>query len=424
MLTYTTSYCTGKLKTWDIPTGQLMANSTQEFGYQVSMSYTKNAVLTGFFKPGIYRVNPYTVGRESYESTGVKTWVDKAIWGSTRYEATMIGDQSEHGVQALRNRLPPITSSIGNYSERALVKAYGKLGAADVNLGECIGEYRETLNLLRHPFLELRKFLSSSNYRNLGLWQSLTHYSLSGKWVERGGRVITGKRAAKVAADTWLEFRYGFMPLVYTVMDIMEMVDKKKGVLFNPNLIRKAVANVKAETSIPFLTDTLTYGTSYTNMRLSSTGTDKMNFHASVQYKLTAPPALLKRLSLTGEFLPEVAWELTRLSFVVDWWYGIGPWLATLRFTPEIVVLGNTVSYKIDRNVSVKCDTNVGNFASNYAPYTIRGEIVKYRYQYFCRRVNLSLPLFPLLQLEFRSVKHAIDAAALILQPLLSGKRR
>jgi len=47
-------------------------------------------------------------------------------------------------------------------------------------------------------------------------------------------------------------------------------------------------------------------------------------------------------------------WELTTLSFVVDWLVSIGPWLGTLRVNPACEILGNTVGVKVESEFTIK----------------------------------------------------------------------
>jgi hypothetical protein len=94
--------------------------------------------------------------------------------------------------------------------------------------------------------------------------------------------------------------------------------------------------------------------------------------------------------------------------------------LESLRINPEVAILGNTVSVKVSRNVSSKASFAISGFG-NYTPY---GEIASLTKEYYRRQCGLHLPMLPLLKPEFNSVKHAIDAAALILQPTLKQLRK
>lgn len=387
----------------------------------VILDSDKSSVDTGVFIPNVYRVNPYLIYGEQRIMNRI-SFTDKAV-DSGLYDATatLSGDLGPF----LANRakfLPSMSSNIDNYPSRVLQRAYGKLGDGKVGMGENLGEIRETLQFLRSPFKTLRDFLASSNYRRLGLWNTIMHYSNSGKWVERGGRQISGVRAAKVAADSWLELRYGLMPLVYTVQDLIELVNAAMG-RANSNVIRTVRASTKVKRPIVFLANPY-FGAQLGNTELfcDATGEDELTFRACVQYRMVGVPSLAQQLKLTPRFLPELAWELTRASFVVDWWFDVGAWLGTLRLTPEITVLGNTIGIKIDRQVSINVRSGVAGIYG--AAKTPRGKFVAYRKTSYERRINQDLPLLPLFKSEVNSINHAVDALALILQPILGKLRR
>lgn len=404
-------------------TGQLIINRTTPVNTSVSLTDDKVSVTSGGFTPGVYRVTPYTVYREDIGVNHV-AWSDQSPDGGGLYTATsrLTGNIGPYLGYRSVNILPSISSNFSNYPDRVIQKAYGKLGKSEAGLGETLGEIRETLNLLRHPFKGLRDFLYDANYRRLGLWNTLSHYAKTGLWKERGGRSLRGVDAAKIAADTWLEFRYGLMPLVYTVQDLVDLVNKKMQTL-DPNRILTKRASIKVETPISFsLAPTFIAQLGDTELSCSVFGTDQMRFNASVQYRLSGLPSMFDLLGLSPKYLPETAWELTKLSFVVDWWFDVGAWLGALRFDPVYTVLGNTVGKRVSRRVSTNVFTSCAGIS--FAPKTNRGTVFSYQQEYYSREINRSLPSLPLFKPEFNSTKHAVDALALILQPILGKLRR
>ena len=80
---------------------------------------------------------------------------------------------------------------------------------------------------------------------------TLSHYAKTGTWTERGGRALTGKHAAKVAANSWLEFRYGLMPLIYTAQDVIKLVNSAYE-RSDATRIRSARASIKHSAPIGF----------------------------------------------------------------------------------------------------------------------------------------------------------------------------
>lgn len=404
-------------------TDQVEIDADMTVPTSVSLDSDKVSVNVGKFIPNIYRINPYKIYRESSVKSQ-QYWFDEAIdSGAYQSKTSLRGDVGAFLAYRAKNVVLGIDSGVTNLPDRALQKAYGKLGAGDVSLGETLGELRETLELLRHPFKGFRDFLYSANLKNLGLYQRLGHYSETGKWVERGGRALSGAEAAKVAANTWLEFRYGFMPFVYTVQDIIKLANAAMKKL-DAERIRSVRAKVQLQTPVEFISDSYGDQLGYTELRCNLTGTDDITCRSVVNYRMTGLPTLADLLQLSPQFWPETAWELTRLSFAVDWWLDVGSWLGSFRYTPSIQVLGNTVSTKIERLVKTNIRTNCAWIPN--APQTSRGIVNSYTVKFYERVINQSLPILPQFRPEFRSYLHTVDALALILQPVLTGlqKRR
>jgi hypothetical protein len=115
------------------------------------------------------------------------------------------------------------------------------------------------------------------------------------------------------AANTWLELRYGLRPLVSLVQDVIDRVSEKRADILDPSKIRTA----KSQLMFRFFDKNIAEHTvgSYYRFLATSDVEDTIKVNASVQYKQTALPGTLDSLGLTPRFLPEVAWELTRLSY-------------------------------------------------------------------------------------------------------------
>jgi hypothetical protein len=317
---------------------------------------------------------------------------------------------------------PALTAHSGRIQDDTLQKAYSKLGKNEVGIGESIGEIRETLNTLIHPFKSLRDLLTGNGHRKLGVLNQLTRYLKTGTWrSSKGGGMLDGKRAAKAAANSWLELRYGLMPLVYTIQDSIDLANRQMVDAGYLTRIHSCKAN--GTENVPFsFSGPEPLITSWIWARLDINSVDEISSHASVQFKLSSLPTMADLLGLSPKFLPELMWELTRLSFVVDWWFDVGQWLGAMRFTPQLTVLGNTSSIKIKRSITVsaKLGTQLfpGGTVEDQGPCTF--EV----YEWFDREVDRDLPLLPTLNLKFDSYLHTVDALALILQPLLKKIKR
>lgn len=420
-----TEYVAGKASgTLDFssPNDGAFRSSREDF-FSVELNSEKTSVNTGKFIPGVYRVNPYSVWKENC-GRGGKPFADKAFEEPWTYASQTAGDTAVffgNWAKSLASSAP----SYSNWASVAVQKAAAKLGGSEAGLGETLGELRETLNLLRHPFKDLRDFFLQDNLKNLGLYNRIAQYAKSGVWGERGGTALRGSKAASVAANSWLELRYGLMPLIYTVQDLIKLANKA-ALKFDRDKIRSVRASVKQKVETPLLAKSFGAQICSTEFLCTVSGTDSVTVRASIQYHLDSPRTMRELLGLTPASLPELAWELTRLSFVVDWWLSVGDWLGAFRglfLEPTIKVLGNTVGYKVDRKVLVNASSRVAGLGP-IAPLTPRGEVGYYTLTSYVRNVNESIPILPQFKPEFKSILHSVDALALILQPLMGKLKR
>jgi hypothetical protein len=305
----------------------------------------------------------------------------------------------------------PVTTA---YKQLALQKARSKMGSADLAMGENLGELRETLSMLRKPLGSLKKFLVDDKMRNLMLLKALA--SRDKRQVARLlGR--TGLASSEAMTSTWLEIRYGLRPLMYLVQDVIEKVNTKAKGVWDPKKIRSA--RTKLHFTENFDKDENWYVPYSWNWYGHISVEDEIWVNASVQYRQSNEFSLLNQLGLTPRHLPEVAWELTRLSFVVDWIFSIGPWLGSLRIAPEIEVLGNTVGVKTVRTMvldDIKYRTRAGSSLCEVE------ETARYTDSVYERTVNNELEFLPHFTWgRTLDVFKAIDAASLIWQFLPKG---
>lgn len=398
---------------------------------------SKISVDEGSFVPGEFRINPYHHERTSYVA---------GVGSFERVVTQKNGSYARHtstGPYALWVRSStfdkPFYSSSEGQKKLALQKAMSKVGDSDLELGTELGELGETLKMLRSPFKSLRNLLNKDKQR---LLQDLIRFEkeiiprltarkseIVRKLAQKAtlkDRIAFRKRALALddvqsIAGAWLEFRYGVMPLVNSIRSIADYVSEKaKKIDFD--VIRSCGSRL---TDSDQLTSTVKspqedMGGWTPTFDVSSRTTRVVR--AKVYYKRRYESSNLQKLGLSLEYLPEIALELTRLSFVLDWIVSVGPWLGSYRVKPGIEILGNTVSERLSTYGEA-----IPNFRPNVAnlKITYSGSIAVFRKEYYDRVIDQSLPVLP----QFRwddavSLLHTVDSLALILQPIIHRLKR
>lgn len=182
----------------------------------------------------------------------------------------------------------------------------------DLDLAQFAGEARETARLLAET---LRKLLSIVRAvrklgRNPDSWRG---------WA--GASVTSARKAAKPgsasrsAAQAYLKYMYGVRPLISDVRKIASHWDER----CEAPVSKQLFATHTVDTNVP------------TTRWRSASGPKMVVGCSSGAYAFVTNPQLL-RASQYGLTSPlTLAWELTTLSFVVDWFTGIGAFLRGLE---------------------------------------------------------------------------------------------
>lgn len=341
---------------WSITTGPIKVVRPPRAGYTIAEANTagsfatftyKSSVDDGKFIPNQYRVNPY-IARCSKTTGGVlsNTWYAK----SGNYEFR--GSCSGYGLEKV---LAPYLGSYSSPSPTyeptlALQKAMANVNAAALQSLVELGELKETVKFLIRPLSSMRDFLESHSWKRVK--EELLVYLKTGTY-----RGKTGKHAAQAASSTWLEIRYGLRPLLLSFIEVLELVYEKASPPFDPQHIYCAKGSVKEhEVESVTLAKRVFVGTGsgYVNYYADVVGKSTIRAYGSVQFRRLREMNPWEKLGLTPNHLLEAAWELTRLSFIVDMFYDIGSWISSLRFNPDVTILGNTVGVKIVDTVELK----------------------------------------------------------------------
>jgi len=291
-----------------------------------------------------------------------------------------------------------------NMEAIALANAYAKMNASPLMLAEQLNDLGQTVGMLRSPFKTARQLvMKMTKYRNARL----------GK---------TAKSAAKASADAWLEYRYGWKPLILDAETIIKESHKFRARCDRIHLVARAQEN---HTSNVSGTWPATY---FPASSWASAGSISRNLtvrcSAGVIYDVKSRNTIEDLNTLLGTRLrdvPATLWEILPYSFVVDWFVNVGSWLQAVTPVPglevqsrwhtrveeEVVTTSATFAYPPPAPT-----TNVysGSFGSSVINRTT-----------FKRTANPETTATPVLTNRSLSVLHQVDAVSLMVQPILGG---
>lgn len=279
---------------------------------------------------------------------------------------------------------------------KAYVTALKKQDPMMLDLATNLGEVRETAAMIRKPLRSLTDLLRellitarSRGYKRWGTWRNYLD-------------ALTG---------TWMEYRYGIMPLVYTSVDLLRVLEKNRwdGYLVtkggHPPVIEELVTPLGA-----------TVGDFNVTFLRKQTWESKavVTLLGSPNYNQLYSDALGLRVTN----IPFVALELTRLSFVLEWFVDVSGYMR--QYIPyENRMIHNTQVSIVHSLIEEFVDTGTYCLYQGSNKKFYGGGKVTRTYSNLERIVNPSIPVELHLGSGLSSVKRVLDATCLGMNPVL-----
>jgi hypothetical protein len=146
-------------------------------------------------------------------------------------------------------------------------------------------------------------------------------YGVVSEFLDRTGRKFN---KTKTTAELWLEYQYGWKPLVQTVFDCADRLVRPAQSDKNTLLI------LKTRASWYDLIDVNRTSPSQGPFKETVTGAFSQRAEMMTQWRI--PPTALTFLSEWSSMNPgSIAWEVLPFSFVVDWFVDIGGYIRNLE---------------------------------------------------------------------------------------------
>lgn len=200
-------------------------------------------------------------------------------------------------------------------NSRALARLQGNVTSVSVNLAQSFAERRQTAQLCTNNLYRILGAMLAMKRGSLRMFQQALGVNAS----RSGWARVTADPPSKRLANHWLEYKYGWLPLLSDIYGAAELLKTRfesdrtvytaKGSFTHNRDVREPVWN----------------GTQLTDYRATHSTT--------VRYGLSFAPDNASRqiLSVTGISNPALlAWELLPYSFIFDWFLPVGNYLKAL----------------------------------------------------------------------------------------------
>lgn len=288
---------------------------------------------------------------------------------------------------------PGLFSAQADTVARAAALAfYEEIGSVKLNLSQIFAERQQTINLVASTASSL-----ISGYRDLRKGRN--------PFNPKGRRLKPLKHGTKAMADRWLEYSYGWIPLIQDVYDAFELQK-----LEPPSLIVKKSKRQTVTSTIYGIPHGCPFDVGTSQKTESRSRSDRCTIRARVTVDSPAA-SFANSVGLTNPAL--LAWELLPYSFVVDWFYPVGTWLEmqTALNGVSITDASTTRSVRFYGTASVTSYTTPG-----IPGVSVNGRGLSSEIQVRKNRIT-GIPSVPVPKLKSPlSVNHALSALALLRQ--------
>lgn len=346
-------------------------------------------------------VNPYKLtetilstrmGYQRVESLDQATITSLNWVGPTEYFSAMPAADVSHDPRA---------------REKAFKNLLKDIGREDFNLAADLVQFNQVTRMIAQ---NLKKVLGAYRAVKRGDFVSASSalFGTRPPKFRRNG----GPSARKRASDNWLEYQYGWKPLLNDIADTIEAVHRS----YHPSLrTARGSGTVEsfadAKINGPFFASLASVSSYPAGLRVLE---KKSSCRIGIRYIVSDADKLF--LSQTGFTSPlNLAWEVLPFSFVVDWCYPIGPYLERLSAFEGLSFSGGYESYKTVETTGVLVNqTGVHGVFPQRVSIINRGGSQRKAVQF--ERVKLyAFPSVPGIRLKNPiSVKHAANALALL----------
>jgi len=311
------------------------------------------------------------------------------------------GTQTQHQQRIIRFIYPSNTwqnplndVDVQDLKSRAETLALLKFASNKADMGVMLAESVKTANHLAKTGFDLWNAYRAARR---GSWNEVGKILFpSGSRIMNRGRHAKGHAIGKDVSSRWLEYQYGWLPLMSDMKSLYDVL----GEGLQNALLLHSHHTAKTDKS---LSGTRVNGTS----TLTTDGKVDLMVKCKITGQLSAAAARnASRLGLTNP--ATIAWELVPFSFVVDWSIPVGNVLEALQATRGTTFVGG--SYTVASQAAMKLEyrqnwTNIVQLP--------QGEWFKYQME---RTPYSSFPTPSLYAKSPFSTSHIVSAVALLRQ--------
>lgn len=307
---------------------------------------------------------------------------------------------------------PTLCSYTDRYAEMEAIlvnKALLKVKDLKVNLAQAFGERKQSTTLIISSLNKLYGCFQALRKKDIiGAADALGVSLHTRKYRRLKKRARLAKDGSAFAANSWLEYKFGWLPLLSDIRGAAEALAQ-----FHNASYSTAQVTARHKITLKAISSTYPYGSTGKTFDLS-TGT--MDGRITFRFKTnTGILGATPNMGLSDPAL--LAWELLPYSFVVDWLLPIGDYLSALTATQGVTFVDGYITYWTKRD-GVR---NIADVYDNGNPFfhqvtvkegSLRTEVLHHRRDVYATFPRPRLPEIK----DPLSVDHVVTALALVRQ--------
>lgn len=223
--------------------------------------------------------------------------------------------------------VPAVSSSI---MDSLILSAVARLKQSMLDALTTLAELRDLRRLFTSVAFSLRQLIHLVSHRSVAITRSNLRR-------RRSGRGLRSQDPFQVFAALWLQYRYGWLPLVYAIQDALRALNAS---------IENGQMLVGTASYTETLNDSRTVDTVST---VNEKRTDTTTIQGTRKYSVKAYGKVNNTSRARFAFDPLItAWELVPFSFVVDWFVNVGDFIQAWSPFSGVTPLGVTASTVTD----------------------------------------------------------------------------
>lgn len=300
--------------------------------------------------------------------------VPSGTWGAINAETVGFFDPQIYGDSGYTRGM----------SNEVYFKFYNELNEVKLGLGQIFAERRKTINMIADSALALADLYGD---------------------LRRGVNPFKGRRKSnpKNAHNLWLEYSYGWIPLVSDVYDVLEF-QKKNAPTARIRKKMRSGQNNSYEASQPDF-----------HCEIRTTHDIRTQHVAAVGAKVRiedAGWAFLNQFDISNPL--SLAWELLPYSFVVDWFIPVGDFLRIQNSLAGVTLVN---PYSVSKTlIKYNCTVRIVPSNSPLDEYQVEGSEASAYSEYVWKYRQNDIPMPSLTTMVKLDISKATSALALLTQ--------